>query len=514
MMNSRSGTASPSMAHSMFSVHGSTSPSPFLISTMSTKAMSEKHPVKVNKISSRFSKLPRHLKRNSLDYGAQKEVESLNFWQSAEDYECKSSLQELERAFKLKVSQNDQVEQQLRERKSKGRDMLLRRNSEATFQDKIWMRRFESRKKVEMFRERCRHTREYEEELADNFNRLYTQLKAKTNESDTLRSEMSEIRKALISLDLELKAFKAAFLKKEEIERDFRQKRQHSMAVFLSKKNLKKQEQEQKEAEYQTMQDQLRDRVRDLGYLILEVDLEISKIKSQVKLVREAQSKHFKDLLSEGIDSRSQGLEWIVRELWSFGLTVTDDMFPKYLDGSAIRAVLALAEKSTQIERVQRFINELMRKRNKRTSSLNRWNDIQGRLKGLSCNMTTKQPIVEFDKKSRTSMISWLHIDSADSSPAQYRDGENSRMPDILELEHDLEALRQEQQQIRDQELKRLTHECFINNYEAKFITDKKTLLASIVGVESIDRYLANIGKEQKLLSDKLVTTKTYKLGQ
>jgi hypothetical protein len=463
--------------------------------------------VKVNKIASRFSKLPKHFRTTSVEYEQHKVVEALNLWQAAEDYECKSNLQELERAFKLRVSQKDQVEQQLRIRRTKGRTLMRRRSSDQSFLDKVSERRFETKQQAEIFRERCRHTREYEEELEDTYRSLAADLQLKLLASEELRSELSEIREALITLQLELKSMQDEFAKREAIGKTFKATKQMSMAVFISRKRTLQSELDSKETEYSQTEAKLTERTKELCGIIACLDVDISRLKSQLKQVREVQLKHFKGLLAEGIDTRSQGLEWIVRELWRLGLTVTEEMFPSYLDTAAVKAILALAEKSRLISQSQSTLAEVLNRKPSRSATLSRFNDIKSRLRGLSQNKSVKLPSIQ--------KIGPHLAFEADESPSKVgEDAGVSQMPDVLEMELAIEGLRQDQQRLRDEELRRLTHECFISNYEEKFRTDKKTLLAAIVGGESIDRYLANIGKEQKLLEEKLMHARTYKLGQ
>jgi hypothetical protein len=463
--------------------------------------------VRVNKIASRFSKLPKHFRTLSSDYEQTKVVEGLNLWQAAEDHECKSILQELERAFKLRVSQKDQVEQQLRKRRAKGRTLMKRRSSDQSFLDKVSERRFETKQQTEVFRERCRHTREYEEELEDTYSLLTADIKQKLKESEELRSELSQIREAVITLQLELKSMQDELAKREAIGKTFKATKQMSMAVFISRKRSLQSELVSKETEYQQTEATLTGRAQELSSSIACLDVDIRRLKNQLKQVREAQLQHFKDLLTEGLDTRSQGLEWIVRELWGLGLTVTEEMFPSYLDTAAVRTILALAEKSRLISQSQSILTEALNRRPSKSATFSRFNDIQTRLRGLSQYKSIKLPSIH---KIDSHLAFELH-----ESPSKVgEDVEANQMPNVLEMEMAIEGLRQEQQRLRDLELRRLTHECYISNYEEKFRTDKKTLLAAIVGGESIDRYLANIGKEQKLLEEKLIHAKTYKLGQ
>ena len=82
--------------------------------------------------------------------------------------------------------------------------------------------------------------------------------------------------------------------------------------------------------------------------------------------------------------------------------------------------------------------------------------------------------------------------------------------PDMSAVESRLVELKDLVQKVQDAEIRRLTSECFLNSYEKRYRVNLKTLLAAIVGVDVIDRYLAAINKEQKTLAEQLAKTKTF----
>jgi hypothetical protein len=446
-----------------------------------------------------------------MDCGPLREVEQLNFWQTDEHCEGRANLQELERTFKLKVSHNDQVELQLRQRRTKGRSVYFRHTSEDSSQDKVSMKRLKDKQMEELARERCRHTRDYEAELATSYAQQTAEIKRKLAENDQLRSEVCEIRRSLISLKLEQKHLKTEHYRRVASERESRQS-VDSMASYLVRKTALLKELHDKQQQYEEVEAKLKEHADELSSRIVDEDTDIRRLKSQVRLIRKTQIKHFKELLAEGTDSRSSGLEWVVRELWSFGVSVTEDMFPGFLDSLAVHALLNLAEKKRQVEWTQVYLTEIMKMKQRQGTSKDRFNDIQTRLRGLSQAMKAKTAVVKFDRVTRTNVVHWELIDLAESSAKDPEVFEH--YPDILTLENDIEECKDVLRLIQENELRRLTHECVMNNYEGKFSTHRKTVMSAIVGVDSIDRYLLSLGKEQRLLENLLTNTKTFKIGQ
>jgi len=77
-----------------------------------------------------------------------------------------------------------------------------------------------------------------------------------------------------------------------------------------------------------------------------------------------------------------------------------------------------------------------------------------------------------------------------------------------------LQSIKEILKKTKELELQRLAQECMLSNYEGKFNITLKELLSAIVGVESLDRYMAVITKEQKQLKDRLESTKTFSFAR
>mmetsp|Transcript_323 Transcript_323/g.337 ORF Transcript_323/g.337 Transcript_323/m.337 type:complete len:110 (-) Transcript_323:16-345(-) len=77
-----------------------------------------------------------------------------------------------------------------------------------------------------------------------------------------------------------------------------------------------------------------------------------------------------------------------------------------------------------------------------------------------------------------------------------------------------LQSLREVVKKAKELELQRLAQECLLSSYETKYNITLKELLSAIVGIESLDRYMAAITKEQKQLKDRLESTKTFSFAR
>lgn len=352
-------------------------------------------------------------------------------------------------------------------------------------------------------KERSHYARRYEEEMdrtaADQENRL----KALRQQAQDLREEASRHRCLITQFEDSLKATKRAFLASDWQEKPKnRSFRTEDLARIMYKKS-------QHQAILFTKEQECRDQVRTSNERIGQLreaaetlDVQISALEKELEQVRKTQFQHFCRLLTEGTDSRAQGLAWIVRKLWSAGSTVSVDMFPEFLDEQAVHCVLFLAQKNLEAEELSAYLQEC------KSHSLSEvpivrdhWNNIQARLKATARSLKMQLP----------------QVDPTRLSLSQVPRNEPANMQQTVAAESDLSAvesrlaeLRDLIQKVQDAEIRRLTSECFLNNYEKRHRVNLKTLLAAIVGVDVIDRYLATISKEQKTLAEQLAKTKTF----
>eukprot|EP00347_Sterkiella_histriomuscorum_P004311 403360932 len=69
-------------------------------------------------------------------------------------------------------------------------------------------------------------------------------------------------------------------------------------------------------------------------------EFEAEQIKKDIQSTRTDQVAHYRKLLKEGIDSRKDGLIWIVKAIWLLGYDINIADMPEYLDSEAIKFIL------------------------------------------------------------------------------------------------------------------------------------------------------------------------------
>ena len=63
----------------------------------------------------------------------------------------------------------------------------------------------------------------------------------------------------------------------------------------------------------------------------------IDKLNLEEKSIKKKLLVHYHKILIEGKDTRSEGLSWVIKAIWSVGSKVILSYLPKFLDEKAIK---------------------------------------------------------------------------------------------------------------------------------------------------------------------------------
>lgn len=80
----------------------------------------------------------------------------------------------------------------------------------------------------------------------------------------------------------------------------------------------------------------------------------------------------------------------------------------------------------------------------------------------------------------------------------------------VIELESLLVSLKKDLEKLKDNEIKRISREFLINDYERRFKVDIERVLSSIVGHNNIVSEMKKIHKERNLYYEKLKLCRNY----
>lgn len=88
-------------------------------------------------------------------------------------------------------------------------------------------------------------------------------------------------------------------------------------------------------------------------------EFEIERIKRDIESTKEEQLTHYRALLKEGIDSRKDGLIWIIKAIWLLGEDINIEHMPTYLDSGAIKFLLEYGKLDIKRCELQSMLKEL-----------------------------------------------------------------------------------------------------------------------------------------------------------
>ncbi|CAG9324395.1 unnamed protein product [Blepharisma stoltei] len=452
---------------------------------------------------------------NALAYESEDEdrdaVEKLDFKEKEGQIDFIQSIQEAKATLQKRVSGEDLVEGHILERKYRNRLPNLAKKKKGIDSPKFTARqRMTKKHEDEGFKDKCRYFKLYEEELEKTYEKLLRDLSQIHRKREDLRRECLDIKKQSVIIAAEIEKIKSQIAAQETKEMRRKKRTQEEFAEWTSRKGTLKDQLTKKQEEAAALaisiQEEISKRAEPLAYL----DSQSTLIRKQLGAVKDAQISHYLSLLKEGKDTRSEGLSWIIKQLWRLNLAVSPDMFPNFLDNDAIHCIIFIAQKSLEADHLSEEIGKSERKGSCSLISNDKWNNIHARLFQLTKNVQTQRPKMVWDKASKQMVV----IYEDENKP---NEDETSKLKSATESkinDQQLQSIKEILKKTKELELQRLAQECMLSNYEGKFNITLKELLSAIAGVESLDRYMAVITKEQKQLKDRLESTKTFSFAR
>ncbi|CAI2386477.1 unnamed protein product [Moneuplotes crassus] len=97
--------------------------------------------------------------------------------------------------------------------------------------------------------------------------------------------------------------------------------------------------------------------------VIEKIESKTQSIKAEIEEIEFAQIQHYYKVLQIGLDTRQEGLSWVLRALMMLGETVKISKFPRFLDPKAIQYLLGITQLKMTLEDIRASITEFVTKR-------------------------------------------------------------------------------------------------------------------------------------------------------
>lgn len=81
--------------------------------------------------------------------------------------------------------------------------------------------------------------------------------------------------------------------------------------------------------------------------------------KEQIKNIKDELFQHYHKLLSLGLDTRDQGLYWIINSIWLLNRDVITSYLPKFLDERLIKFIFLYSHKLVELNKIQDLLAEI-----------------------------------------------------------------------------------------------------------------------------------------------------------
>jgi len=216
----------------------------------------------------------------------------------------------------------------------------------------------------------------------------------------------------------------------------------------------------------------LRKEIENKATEINEITEKIESVKFEMSKLKEEQSEYFHKLLSEGMDTRQEGLCWIIKAIWVLGKNVNLSKIPIYLDEKAVAYLFEYSRKDMELEKYREKASKIYN--------------------------TSKSKENEEENED----------DNNENEEDEYQ-GDTIKMKEnaLAEVEKIMENLRKDLKDLKDKEYRRITREFTSNNYGQKFNTSIVTILCALFGYDFMIREIDKFPKAKAILKSKQKVT-------
>ena len=271
---------------------------------------------------------------------------------------------------------------------------------------------------------------------------------------------------------------------------------------------------------------------------------------------------YYLSILKDGVDTRDEGLSWVIAEILKLGKKVLISYIPKYLDEKSILYLFIKAHLILKIKYLEKRINESnddckerkdVKKKTKRYNAkliarktLNNIKEkfMHNKLENSNINMpyiennknisfpislkkyeTSKLFLKDSDKKlsKSNSMIYFKHQNN-------YLEGEKEKnsfidafkkklflkknkkisFEEYISMSDEIKKLKKLKESLKEKEMERIFEEFSLNKYSTKYNIDKKNILSALIGEQNIEKELSIQDKKEKQLNKESIKTKLY----
>lgn len=433
-------------------------------------------------------------------------VQNLNTWQiSNSDFEASDLIEDAKKLLIRRINHQNQIEDTVLTRRS-GLTTRSGTSSPRPFLTSI--SRVNSpllqnpfKENLKNLKEISRFNKQFEDSLLEYYAKYVKTLDDLGNQRDKLRNDVHGLREELKSNQVDLDSCKFTLKIMEKNKKNL--KTVEKAAEYFTRKASLREEICSKESRCTELMQDIEQELNKNSKIVEKLDSDCSKIRKELKIIKSALVEHYKKLLHEGKDSRSEGLQWIVKAVWKLGENVQKSDFAKFIDDELSDSILYLAEKTQEIETIAGNSEKNHGRTLLLTTSQEKLNEVHLRLAEASKKIRVKKPKI-WILNERKSIVAWKNCEPENKNFRSHLVKFN------INSQQQVKELKEKIDLFQEQAIQKVIKKCLLNGYEQKKSVDFKLLIASLIGFDNLEKYNSVIIKFKRDLSEKLALTKTF----
>lgn len=205
---------------------------------------------------------------------------------------------------------------------------------------------------------------------------------------------------------------------------------------------------------------------------------------------------YYNSILVEGIDTRKEGLSWIIRAIWNLGEDVNMRYIPNFLDEKAIDFLFLIARKYENVDKLKNKIYNLRKQMLLIEQSQTKTNHT---IDKKSSSLGSSQSLPLYCSKNGKDFMKEMkkHYDDLEkpdnftyrSKCPKKTGGVEPKIENLMTLVKKLEATveiaENEIKRLNELEMIRITKEFIENDYEKRFQTTQDIVIGALIGEEN-----------------------------
>jgi hypothetical protein len=113
------------------------------------------------------------------------------------------------------------------------------------------------------------------------------------------------------------------------------------------------------ENDYNNAKEKYLNSIENKKILVKKINSELNDLKLSMNNLVEDQKKYYLDILKKGIDTRRDGLNWVLKKLIELSTEMEVNYFPKFLNFNQVEFLMKIAYKQTESDQMKLIFNIL-----------------------------------------------------------------------------------------------------------------------------------------------------------